>query len=220
MGPVQAEFGGPIFTQSRDCKERLEADRLDHLLGAKRCPPVLPTSFRARPTAWRIFLRQEKPPAEWAPTLRFTVLAELGVIQPHEVAEALVHSLDPEKMPVVCLGHWPKRSETMTWHVHITKIVQCLCDALAPKQGITSIFIQHAAEVDHEPWVKVLGLKLAGKSVIIYRWVRDKFTAVFRAPYRLQRRKLTLVAGRATEKIQNPQRSKLMQAGFSFKYVA
>jgi len=180
---------------SRPLTNSEDAKKLDELLQARRCAPQLPTSLRAGPTAWREFLKQETKPSTWTSTTKFQVMAGLGVIQPQEVASMLLETFKDLKQEVVTTGYWPKRDVTNMWYPHVSTIVQGICDAVAPTEGIFSIKVQlNNCDPSKGPKHMVAAIRITGTKVIIGRWTGTGYTTMLRADFLSPGRQMILHA--------------------------
>ena len=82
------------------------AKELDERCAAQRRQPVLPLSLCMRPVAWRSILKQDTGPATWRPkSLKFDLLTQLGLIQPSQLAEMVLSTVDEHKAQCLLLGH-------------------------------------------------------------------------------------------------------------------
>ena len=205
---------------SRPLTNAKDAKKLDELLKAKRCAPQLPTSLRAGPTAWREFLKQKKKPSEWNNSIKFQVMAGLGVIQPQEVAEMLVETFRDHKQPFVTTGYWPKRDRTETWYPHMNAVIQNLCDAIAPTEGISCIKVElGTSNSSKTPAKVVMAIRITGTRVFIGRWNGNGYNTILKADFNSKGMQMTLHAGRASETIPASNRPKLLIAGFSLRNI-
>ena len=56
-------------------------------------------------------LQHKEPPSKWLRTSRHLVLARLGLIQPVQVANMLLDTIDPAKAQKLRFGFWPQGSK-------------------------------------------------------------------------------------------------------------
>ena len=111
-------------------------------------------------------------------------MAGLGVIQPQLVAAMRLDTFKDLKQEIVTTGYWPKRDITNSWYPHVSTIVQCFCDAIAPTEGISSIKVElHNCNSSKGPKQVVAAIRITGTQVIIGRWTGDKYTTVLKAKF-------------------------------------
>lgn len=217
LGPRETRPWGQL-QQAADNSE--DAKKLDELLHAKRCALQVPTSLRAGPTAWREFLIQEARPSTWTGTIKFQVMAGLGVIQPQEVALMLLETFKDLNQEVVTTGYWPKRNITNSWYPHVSTIVQCICDAVAPTEGIFIIKVQlNNSNSSKGPKYMVAAIRITGTQVIIGRWTGTGYVTRLKADFLSPGRQMILHAGRSVGTVPAPQRTELVKAGFSLRNI-
>ena len=87
------------------------AKELDKRCAAQRKQPVLPLSLCMRPVAWRTIIEQDKKPELWPKSLRFDLLTQFGMIQPSQLAEMVLLTVDEHKAKCLLLGHWPRTAK-------------------------------------------------------------------------------------------------------------
>ena len=177
--PSKQNPGDPYSRPLTDAKL---AKELDDRCSAQRVSPVLPLSINMRPVAWRNILGQDKKPELWPRALRFDLLTQLGLIQPCQLAEMVLSTVDENKAQCLLLGHWPmtakgkgKASSASTaWFKHIVQAMQHVTDAVAPLEGIYSVVVQQRgpeaptklrARFTH----KVCGIKIQNGKVQVAR---------------------------------------------------
>ena len=64
-----------------------------------------------RPIAWRSILEQDKKPNLWPKALRFDLLTQLGLIQPGQLAEMVLSTVDEDKAQCLLLCHRPRTTK-------------------------------------------------------------------------------------------------------------
>ena len=99
-----------------------------------------------QPVAWRSILQQDTDPATWPKALRFDLLTQLGLIQPSQIAEMMLSTVDEHKAQCLLLGHAPRAakgrgkasSPSTAWFKHVVQAMQHITDAIAPLSPSTA----------------------------------------------------------------------------------
>ena len=121
---------------------------------------------------------------------------------------------------VVTTGYWPKQNITNSWYPHVSTIVQCICDAIAPTEGIFSIKVQlNNSNSSKGPEYMVAAIRITGTQVIIGRWTGTGYVTMLRADFLSPGRQMILHAGRSADTVPAPQRTQLVKAGFSLRNI-
>ena len=132
----------------------------------------------------------------------------------------LLETFKDLKQDFVTTGYWPKRDVTNMWYPHVSTIVQGICDAVAPTEGIFSIKVQlNNCDSSKGPKHMVAAIRITGTKVIIGRWTGTGYTTMLRADFPSPGRQMILHAGRASDNVPTPQRNKLVKAGFSLRNI-
>ena len=165
-------------------------------------------------------------PATWPKALRFDLLTQLGLIQPSQLAEMVLSTVDEHKAQCLLLGHWPRAakgrgkasSPSTAWLKHVVQAMQHITEAIAPLEPIYSVMVQQctndapgpAARFAHEVcaiWIQHGGVQLQRRT-----W--ENWTTVIKSKCNTGHRNVLVVAGLSTSELLVQSRGKMKALGF------
>ena len=193
-------------------------------MGAARHAPKWPAFLRAGPTAWREVLNASKPPRLWNASFRTQVAIHLGILQPDELAQALLHLVNPDKAQVVRLGHWPRFTATQRTPVtefkeHLTRLLQHIASVYAPHMAVTAALVEQRETAHNSLRTPVCGFSLKPNWFKIGVFQRGKWVTVQKTPIPYQNRYLVGVVGRNHERVPPKMRIQLRKLGFTLQHL-
>ena len=178
--------------------------------------------MQADPAAWETLLGSESPPKQWSPHKRAMLLAELGVTQPAQVANALCQLVRENGAETLRMGSWRNGRAVFrntTRNQELVKLVLQQVQPFLQGRGISALAIQQKAQFTEKLMHISLAVCILGPTYRILDYASGSWRVRLEATLPDTKRTIWAVCGAMYSRISSQDRPGLLSAGFTLQNV-
>jgi hypothetical protein len=163
-------------------------------------------------------------PKDWSVSKQVSVLAELGVVRPEEVAVSLLQLVDPNKAMVLRLGHWPRRSSTQAtpqtfFALNLVKLLLNVAAAYSPGFPVTAILVEQRSKAEFKLFYPSSAIRISQGEMGMAIKRDDHWHNIFKCQVETGCRHMVIYMGTNGTHVPAKQRQQLKRSGFSLKFL-